>query len=296
MFAETTLQERQEKEEQLLDRARNYWHEVSREDDASDLRKLKAYSLEGLVRGDFENRVMEQFFKRQGYWVDGITTLEQHKRKLQLRKLEFGKKIQAIHDGYLSDLSDLKAKVEAKQEKLSNVPNRIKKEYKVDVSTIKETALRDIKQLFEAFENGLKIEYQKVYDDMISDFETNKQKILLEALDALGKLQNLSKSKIETEIVNLGASLTAELSVLNAKENDDRLIQEYQEEIKKLNRELKSLEEKVEEYSEIPSMDTEYLENFTVKDLRKIAEENKIDLNSQMRKSDIIEVLKENGV
>jgi hypothetical protein len=230
------------KEKELLERARNWWDEVYPRDDATDLAKMRIYSREGLVQGKFEHDVKKAWYKKQGYWEDGKTTLEERKKQLRLKKIEFGKKIDELQTSYTENLDEIIKNIQLKKKQIEDVPQIIKQDYAIERNQLLIQIRGELETLRSSYLESIEKEVTNIYEGMINDFETRKNELFLKGFNKLETMYQQSKWKIETEINSYGAELEAELNILDSSKHDDHLLEEYNEEVKKINQELAQLQ------------------------------------------------------
>ena len=106
-------------EKELIRRARDYWDQNHPATEASDVEKLREFSLDGLVQGKLEHDIKKSFYKRYGYWDDGKTTLNDHKLELIKKKKEFGKRLGSIRAGQVRRIDDLVENLKKQRERLT---------------------------------------------------------------------------------------------------------------------------------------------------------------------------------
>ena len=231
----------EQKEKDLLERAKNWWYDNYPRTKATDVEILRIFSSEGLVVGKVEHDIKKMFFKKQGYWEDGRTTLEDRVKQLQVKKISFGKKIDVLKNSYTANLDEIIKNIKIKRAGIEAIPQMIKNEYGVERHELLRKFREELEGLRTEYLTNLEKETREIYNGMIEDFEARKNKLILQIKTKFENSHQNSKNMIESEINTLGAELEAELNILDASKHDDQLIEEQNEEIRKINREINEL-------------------------------------------------------
>jgi hypothetical protein len=289
-YKDLTDLEKDQLENALLEKARGFWADISREK-VSDLRKMNALNNEGVVGDILHHKIMERWYKKEGYWIDGITTLKEREKQLISKKMEFGIKIDGIRNGYLNSMKEIEDRITIKKTSLKNVPEQIKKNYGLDIVQIREKASEDIANFFSIYEKSIIEDVEKDYGESLKSFEDYKNTVLNDALKRIRELQTICKGEITDKINELGAELTAELTIIDSKKVDDQLMEKYQKEIKRINREILDLTTPVVSTSTRLNLD-----ELTVPTLKGLADQNDIKYDPRILKADLIILLQNNNV
>ena len=227
-----------DQEKNLLQKADNHWVRNFGRAEATDVNKIRYISREGLLNIG-EQKVRDEYFRKQGLWTDGKTTLKEREQQLIAKKEEFGKKITQIRDSKIKSLDKIVQKTQEKKELLNKIPNRLQQEYKIEKDKILSDLTKELEVYYKAtpFEDEL----QSKVNQFTQRIEARKQEMIQEALIQIANLQKKQKAQLEEEINAFSAELEAELTILEYIETDDMLTKQYSGEIKKINQEINSL-------------------------------------------------------
>ena len=231
----------EQKERDLLERAKKWWYEYYPLTKATDVEILRIFTAEGLVVGKLEHDIKKSFFKKQGYWEDGRTTLEAKVKELQVKKIEFGKRVAQLQNSYIDNLDEIVANIKEKKAKIEQAPQMIKNEYGIERNEVLRKFREELGILKRIYLTNLEGEIERIYDGMISDFEARREELVNQIISKFETSHQRSKDGIEKMINSLGAELEAELNILDSSKHDDVLIKEQNEEIRRINQEINSL-------------------------------------------------------
>jgi hypothetical protein len=240
-YDKLTPEEIESYENHLIEKADRLWVEMYGKEETTDTEKLKLYSREGLTQDIFEHDLIVGYFKKQGLWKDGRTTLKEREIQLTLKRTKFGEKIARIRDSKIGNINDIIKKAKAQKAELEAIPVRLKEEYRIDKNAILENLSSELIAFYERAENDIEKEVREVYDDFIQTIRGKQGELIKKARNELGALQKHQKNRIRTEVEIYSAELEAELLILDNYENDENRIKGLEEEIKLVNEEIGQL-------------------------------------------------------
>ena len=313
-YDKLSKEEKREHERLLIEKADDFWIKTYGKKEASDIDKLRLLSRQGKIQDKFQHDVMIHYFKKQGFWRDGKTPLEEREKQLVLKKAEFGNKIAKVKSNTIADIDEIIKRANQKKEQLNKIPVQMKESFKINKQKILETLRNDLQSLYGSSEDYIEKEISEVYNDFLKNVQERQNNMIDKARTKIHDLQKTQKMRVEQEVERFGSELEAELAVLEYKENDDQLIKQYNDEIKKINQELNEIREPIieedtievenEEIFEEPEENDIFgeapeeeipigLENLTVKQLKELADKNGIEYNAHILKADLIEKILE---
>ena len=228
-------------ENHIIEKADAVWVDLYGKEETTDIEKLKLYSREGKVQDKFEHDVIEGYFRKQGLWKDGRTTLEERRKQLLLEKTEFGEKIARVRNTKLGDLKEVIKRAEKKKRELEQIPIKLREEYKIDKENILKNLQYELNAFYERAENDIEKEVGEVYDDFINSIKEKQAELVNKAKNELEVLQKHQKNRIRTEVELYSSELDAELQVLDDVENDELKIKQYKDAVKEINLEINGL-------------------------------------------------------
>lgn len=309
-YKDLSEEQKAEYEKHLLEKADTFWIETYGKKEASNIDKLRLLSRQGKIQDKFQHDVMTYYFKKQGFWRDGKTTLKEREKQLVLEKAQYGNKVAKVKANTIADINQIIERANKKKEQIEKIPVQMKEEFRINKQKILDGLRSDLQGFYQNSEKFIEQEISGVYNDFIKNVETRQKELLDKARTKIQDLQKTQKMRLEKEIETFGTELEAELTVLEYKENDNELIEQYNEEIKKINQELNELQEPIvneilednktpkdELEPEIPEEPKENvkigLENLTVKELKALADRSGVEYNAHILKADLIELLSE---
>lgn len=311
-YEELSKEDIEKHEAQLIEKADNFWISVFGKEEATAVQKLRHLSRQGRINDKFQHDVMTGYFKKQGFWRDGRTTLEEREKQLILEKQEFGKKIAQIRDSKIKDIDSVIAKAQEKKKELSKIPVKLFEEFKIDKDSILTKLTKELNELYETSKKWVETEISNIYSDFINTIKTKQDQLINMAHKDIENLQKQQKGRMRTEVENFSSELEAELAVISHIEDNQETIKKYEEEIALINQEINELEaipEKIEEVIEPEEIEEEImieetkeseekeesskvgLEALTVVQLKQIADANNISYDARIRKADLIELI-----
>lgn len=311
-YEELSKEDIEKHEAQLIEKADNFWVSVYSKKEGTNIEKIRLLSRQGRINDKFQHDVMTGYFRKQGFWRDGKTTLDDRKKQLILEKQEFGKKIAQIRDSKIKDIDSVIAKAQEKKDKLSKIPIKLHEEFKIDKNEILVKLTGELDLLYETSKEWIDKEISDIYDSFINTIKTKQESLISKARTDIEGLQKQQKGRMRSEVENFSTELEAELAVLNHIEGSEDTIKKYEEEIALINQEINELEaipEKIEEVIEPEEIDEEPiieetnepeekedpskvgLEALTVAQLKQIADANNISYDARIRKADLIELI-----
>ena len=314
---------------QLIEKADNFWIKTFGKEEATDVDKLRLLSRQGKIQNKIQHDLMTYYFKKQGLYTDGKTTLQERADKLILMKTEFGKKTAKVRDNTIQDIDALINRAKQKKDELEKIPSILKEEYKIDRNKILNNLKGELQSFYDSYQDYIEKEIKIVFNDFLTTVKTRQDDAIERARAKITDLQHRQKEKITSGVQKYSGELEAELTILKYKEGDNALIEKYNEEIRKINQELNELndpiipvekepikEEIIKEPLTIPVIIEESyptndmletveeeiitapekeenlaLSNLTVRKLKEIADQHKIKYDTKIRKSDLIELI-----
>lgn len=233
----------EEHEKQLIEKADRFWIEIYGKQEASDVDKLRLLSRQGKILSPFQNALKRSYFRKQGMWTDGKTTLKEREKQLILKKTEFGNKIAKVKNATIADIDEIIKKAKEKKKELEEIPVQMKEEYKIDKLEILETLRKDLQEFYDYSKNAINKEVDKVFNEFLTNIKSRQDQLIEDAKTKIQDLQKIQKVRLTNEVEKYSAELEAELTVLEYKENDEELIKQYNEEVRKINQELNEIKE-----------------------------------------------------
>lgn len=304
----------EEYERKLIKKADNFFIDLYGKKEATDIDKLKVFSRQGKIQDKFFHDIMAGYFRKEGLWSDGVTTLKEREKQLILKKTEFGMKIASVRDATIADIDTIIKKAKERRDEISKIPIALKEEYKINKQEILKELRDELQGFYEKVESNIEKEVENVFIDFFESLKNRQTMLVDDAKSKIQSLQNRQKARIKSEVENFSSELEAELTVLEYKENDEMLIEQYNEEVRKINQELNEISrpivkpEKVEkvvpiediikeitkEVDEVKTIDAVLehpLKQLTVKQLKNMALTNGIEFKNTIRKDDLISLI-----
>lgn len=316
---------------QLIEKADNFWIKTFGKEEATDVDKLRLLSRQGKIQNKIQHDLMTYYFKKQGLYTDGKTTLQERADKLILMKTEFGKKTAKVRDNTIQDIDALINRAKQKKDELEKIPSILKEEYKIDRNKILNNLKGELQSFYDSYQDYIEKEIKIVFNDFLTTVKTRQDEAIERARAKITDLQHRQKEKITSGVQKYSGELEAELTILKYKEGDNALIEKYNEEIRKINQELNELNDPIipvekepikediiiepvkipviieESYPTNDMLETVEeeviiapekeenlaLSNLTVRKLKEIADQHKIRYDTKIRKSDLIELIEE---
>lgn len=300
-------------EDQLIEQADIFWVSLYGRKEGTNIEKLRLLSNQGRINDKFQHDVMTGYFRKEGFWRDGKTTLEERKKQLILEKQEFGKKIAQIRDSKIKDIDSVIAKAQERKETLSKIPIKLHEEFKINKNEILVKLTRELDLLYETSKEWIDKEISDIYDSFINTIKSKQDSLISKARNDIETLQKQQKARMRSEVENFSSELEAELAVLNHIEDSEDTIKKYEEEIGIINQEINEIEsipeiiednieeivektiedilieKEITEEKEDPSVGG--LDTLTVAQLKQIADANNISYDARIKKADLIEKL-----
>ena len=320
-FENLTNEEKLEHEKLLLQKAEDFWIQTFGKQEASDVDKIRLLSRQGKLNDKLQHDIMVNYFEKQGLWRDGKTTLEERKKQLILEKQEFGKKIAQVRDSKIKDIDSIIAKATMRKQELKKIPVQLQEEFKIDKEKILAQLNEKLNLLYNTSKEWIDKEIANIYDNFILTTKNKQDELITTARNELETLQKQQKARMRHEVETFSAELEAELTVLNYVENDESLIEKYNEEVQLINQEINKIDnvlsekpiidynpEKEEPFGEVTEViiDTPIeepeepeeppkvgLEFLTVAQLKEVADSNNIQYPARILKADLIALLRE---
>lgn len=222
--------------------------------------------------------IAEVIFKKHGLMKNGKTTIEEHKRNLFERKIALEKQLNLLKGKEVVKLDKIIEEAQHQKTKLIDLPNTLKLEMNIEIEKIMkniQVELEDLKQLKE------KEIQRKIYEYNDKIAEEGKA-ILVRSQEKLQTLKNQKIELLQQQIQQESDLLNKKFAlVLNANIRDNS-VEKLQEELEKIEKEL----------SPIKTPKKTQLNDYTVKELKKMADEKRIVYDTLIRKADLIKIIK----
>ena len=296
-FEELSEQEIQELEAILLQKAKDFWLKLYGLKEATDVDKFRLLTRQGHLQNKLHHDIIVNYFKKRGLWRDGKTTLEERIKILANEKKKYGYKVAQIRDAKLKSMNEIIEKAQKKKEQLKQIPIQLHEEYKINKEELLEKLEGDLDELFDLGNATIDKEIGDRYKEFLVKIEKRQNELIDKAKEDVLHLQKKAKQLLKFKVETFSSELEAELVVHEYGDRDDMLIEEHNEHIKDLNRELNELteltskkEEVEEDTIEVDSTE-EDLNQLTKAQLKEIADNNGISYDSRILKADLIKLL-----
>ena len=245
-YKDLTKKEIEEYEKQLIEKADNFWVELYGRQEASDVDKLRLLSRQGRIQDTFQHDIMTGYFFKQDLWTNGKTTLKEREKQLILVKTEFGNKIAKVKSATIANIDEIIINAEAKRREIEKIPVQMVEEYKVDKNAILTALKTELQNHYDTSQEKIEKEIIEVFNAFLQNVESRQEQLIQNARSQIQDIQKRQKLRMTHEVEKYSAELEAELTVLEYRENDDDLIKQYNEEIRKINQELNKIKKPIE--------------------------------------------------
>jgi len=186
--------------ESILIKARDYWNKENPRLEATDLDKMRLFHKTGLIKGILEGGARNEFYRREGFWLDGMTTLEVREKQIIHEKMETIKKMAKLRDSHLGNIDEILKRVQERKAKLLEVPEQLKIKYNIHKDQIRTEIERDLQILHQDLLQNVTSSISNVYNECKNELRRRKTEIVNTRRAELNMLIVREKKNIEHEI------------------------------------------------------------------------------------------------
>jgi len=215
------------------------------------------------------HQLKDAIFRKLGYWNNGITTLEEYKQKILQEKLDNEKRLAEI---------TLKRK-EALSKEIEVIKHELK-EIEENPIIYKYDLTKEYEKIEKELQESIKIKEAEQSKKLQGFLQQQQQQFKSLAEEVYKKAEH--RKRVIEEEAKKKALLEGKLKLQKAMERIEE----------NTSKSTTKLEETILQRNEMITIELQDLENKTVVELRKFADDNEIDWNYNMRKADLIEHIK----
>ena len=166
----------QERLDNLIERATEYWFKYVEFKKGSDVEMLRNYVVRSGAVSKEENSIIHKFYKEKGLWEDGITTLEQRRKDLLMKKQEFGRRIAELKNKRISSIDSIITNMEDQKKKIEQIPVKLKKDYRAEQERLLTQNNELLDKIYESICNEIDNEITKIYSFKIGELEKERDR------------------------------------------------------------------------------------------------------------------------
>lgn len=230
-------QEKERLEHEVLMRADEFWIKQFGRQEASNVDKVRYFRNNGMPVSPFPE-IITEFFKKQGFWSDGRTTLAQREKNLILQKKEKALTRKKILESKASNLREIATKALQKEKELRSIPQRLISEFKIDRQKLEENLKSELNGFLQDANEYISKEVDSILEDIFTEVKQKTHDKITKTKKEIEHLKASLDQRLKHEIDSYTTELEAELAILEYKQQDDQLIQTIDGDIRTINQEL----------------------------------------------------------